>query len=249
MAKAIDIYNAIDSIAPFDTACGFDNAGFLVGDRQKEVKTVAVMLDCTLSGIEKAAESGAELIVTHHPVIFSPVKSLPSGSPVYALAQKGIALISAHTNLDVAKDGVNDCLCRALGFNTFETFYCHDEYQGRICTLDRPASPKEVASAAAKALGCTVKYTGTNTVSKLAVISGSAGDCLADAVANGADGLLCGDIKHNIFIDAVNMGVSVFDAGHYHTERVVISPLCRTLSKMLPEVTFVPVDINPICFA
>ena len=236
-----DIYNALNKMCPFDTACDFDNVGMLVGNRETTVKKAAVMLDCTLSGIEQAKAIGANLIITHHPVIFEPLKSVNENSVVFELIKSGIALISAHTNLDISADGVTDCLCKALGFTKFETLFCTDGYQGRLCYFDEPKTAKEVAALAGAALGTPVKYTGDNKIKTLAVFSGSAGGYLYDAVNSGADGILCGDIKHNIFVDAHNMGASVFDAGHFATEAVVIKPLCDALSKQFPNVEFTPV--------
>lgn len=243
-----DIYNALDKMCPFDTACDFDNVGILVGDTTAKVTKVAVMLDCTQSGIKAAKNMGAELIISHHPVIFEPLKSVNENSVVFELIKSGIAIICAHTNLDISKDGVSDCLCRALGFSEFETLTCNDGYEGRLCRYDSEKTAKEVAGEAAKALGTRVKYTGDNKIKTLAVFSGSAAGYLYDAVQKGADGILCGDVKHNIFVDAHNMGVSVFDAGHYTTEAVVIKPLCDALSKQFADIEFVPVIENYIDF-
>lgn len=243
-----DIFNALDKMFPFDTACDFDNVGILVGDSRQTVIKAAVMLDCTVSGIQKAKEMGADLIISHHPVIFDPLKSVNENSVVYELIKSGIAQISAHTNLDICAGGVNDCLCKALGFNEFEPLHCADGYQGRLCCFDTHKTAKEVAAIAGKALGTTVKYTGDNLVKTLAVFSGSAGGYLYDAVVCGADGILCGDIKHNIFVDAHNMGISVFDAGHFATEAVVIKPLCDALSKQFADIEFIPVLEDYIIF-
>lgn len=236
-----DIYNALDKMCPFNTACDFDNVGMLVGNTQMTVKKAAVMLDCTKSGIEKAKQMGANLIITHHPVIFEPLKSINQNSVVFELIKSGIALISAHTNLDISLGGVSDCLCNALGFEDFDILHCADGYEGRLCRFDTPKTSKEVAALAGKALGTKVKYTGDNKIKTLAVFSGSAGGYLYESVQNGADGFLCGDIKHNVFVDAHNMGVSVFDAGHYTTEAVVIKPLCSALAKQFTDIEFVPV--------
>ena len=191
-----DIYNALNVMCPFDTACDFDNVGILVGDTAANVGKVAVMLDCTQDGIRKAKDMGADLIISHHPVIFDPLKSVNQNSVVFELIKNGIAIICAHTNLDISKGGVTDCLCKALGFNEFETLVCGDGYQGRLCRFDSQKTAKEVAALASSALGTKVKYTGENKIKTLAVFSGSAGGYLYDAVKYGADGILCGDIKH-----------------------------------------------------
>lgn len=118
MADVRDIYRFMDRIAPFHTQEDFDNAGFLVGRGDREVKKVLVALDVTLEVVEEARDMGAELIVAHHPVIFNPVRSVTdetlTGRVLLELTENKIAAICAHTNLDAAHGGVNGCLARAL---------------------------------------------------------------------------------------------------------------------------------------
>ena len=118
MAVVRDIYESIDKIAPFDTQEGFDNAGFLVGHGDREVRRLLVALDITPEVAAEAVGRGAELIVSHHPVIFHPVKSVTdatvTGRVLMALLEGGVAAICAHTNLDAAHGGVNGCLAQAL---------------------------------------------------------------------------------------------------------------------------------------
>jgi GTP cyclohydrolase I len=115
MATTGDIYAFIDGFAPFQTAMSFDNPGLLVGDDNTEVTTALLSLDITPEVVREAAELGAQLIVSHHPVIFHPLKKLSKGSVPYLLAQHSITAICAHTNLDMAAGGVNDCLAERLG--------------------------------------------------------------------------------------------------------------------------------------
>ena len=110
-----EIYRFIDEIAPFHTAMDFDNVGLLVGDEKQAVDRALVALDITPAVVEEASACGAQLIVSHHPVIFTPLRRLTAGSPPFLLAQKGISAICAHTNLDLAAGGVNTCLGEALG--------------------------------------------------------------------------------------------------------------------------------------
>ena len=114
MAAIDEIYRYLNEIAPFSTAMDFDNAGFLVGDGKTEVTKALVTLDITAQSVRQAREKGAQLIVSHHPVIFHPLKRLLSNSVPYLLAKEGIGAICAHTNLDMAPGGVNDCLAAAL---------------------------------------------------------------------------------------------------------------------------------------
>lgn len=115
MSTVFDLYSAIDQFAPFSLSMDFDNTGILVGDRHQAVSKVLLALDCTMDVVNYAKEIGAQLIITHHPVIFHPIKRVNEDSVVYHLIRSQIAVISAHTNLDIAEDGVNDVLAQAIG--------------------------------------------------------------------------------------------------------------------------------------
>ena len=127
MATVRDIFAQMDQWAPFETQMDFDNAGFLVGRGEREVRKILVSLDITEPVVDEAAEWGADLIVAHHPVIFHPVKRLtdetPTGRTLLALAERGIAAICAHTNLDAAQGGVNVCLAQALELTDLEQLH------------------------------------------------------------------------------------------------------------------------------
>ena len=113
MSTVLQIYEAIDRLAPFSLSMDFDNTGILVGDRQKKVERTLLALDCTKEVLRQAKELGAQLIITHHPIIFHPIKRVNEDSLVYHLLRSDIAVISAHTNLDIAQGGVNDLLASA----------------------------------------------------------------------------------------------------------------------------------------
>ena len=105
-----DVFSYLDELAPFSYSMDFDNSGLLIGDPSQSVKKILVALDCTKSVVSKAREMGADLIVTHHPVIFDSLKNVMVGSVPHQLICAGISIICAHTNLDLARGGVNDQL-------------------------------------------------------------------------------------------------------------------------------------------
>ncbi|MBR6512747.1 MAG: Nif3-like dinuclear metal center hexameric protein, partial [Clostridia bacterium] len=115
MITAGQIYDFIDRIAPFETQSEFDNAGLLVGDRTREVTKVLFCLDVTEKAIEDAEEFGAELIISHHPVIFDPLVFVPAKSIVAKAIRKKLTVICAHTNWDQAEGGVSNILAVLLG--------------------------------------------------------------------------------------------------------------------------------------
>lgn len=122
MIQVQDIYNFIDDFAPFSSAMDFDNCGLLVGDMNAYIKNILVSLDITNEVINEANTLKANLIISHHPIIFNKLKNISSGSPVYNLIKSDISAICAHTNLDMAEDaGVNTCLAKALNVKNIKT--------------------------------------------------------------------------------------------------------------------------------
>ena len=248
MAAVKEIYQALDQWAPFETQMDFDNAGFLVGRGDRQVDKVLVALDITLEVAKEAAEAGCQLIVSHHPVIFHPVRTITDGDPtgriLLELAERGVAAVCAHTNLDAAQGGVNDCLARALGLTG--TSQLHQDGTladgspygiGRVGTAHAAgltagayaAFVKERLSAA------SVRYVdGGRPVSRVAVGGGSCGSMLDDAWAAGCDTFVTADVKYDVFLRARELGLNLMDAGHYATEQVVCPPLARFLQERFP---------------
>ena len=196
-------------------------------------------LDCTASAIKTAIKNNCELIITHHPVIFDPLKTVLTGSTVFELIKSGISVISMHTNLDIAVSGVNDCLCRVLGFDNFEKRPASDGYLLNFAELDTPLSADELARHIKEKLGGSVKFTDSGkNIKRVALCSGSGGGYAFDTAVSCCDALVTADVKHNIFIDTERLGISVFDAGHFNTEDVVTEPLKGLLSEKLKTVSF-----------
>ena len=236
-----EILAAVDALAPFALTMDFDNTGLLVGDGNAEVTGVVLALDCTEEVIDKAKELGANLIISHHPVIFSGMKRVCADSVVYQLIRNDMHVISAHTNLDIAQGGVNDCLCRALALQDVCGLTATDEehFLGRVGVLAEAMSPEELAAFVKKELGTAIRYTdGGKAISKVAVCGGSGDSELESALACGADALISGEVKHHIFIEAAHRGFTLIEAGHHHTEAVVLAPLCEKLKEQFPQIPF-----------
>ena len=239
MSKIIDFYKFIDSIAPFGTQESWDNSGFLVGDGNKEIKKVMVALDVTEPVLNEAFEKGAQLIISHHPVIFGALKEIHPKNIAFLAAEKGIAVISAHTCLDIADGGVNDCLAAALGLENVEKV---DDGEGlmRIGELKESLSCIDFVKYVAEKLNVGgIKYTPTaKMIKKVAVCGGSGGDLYPAAISAGADAYVTGEVKHHEAIEAAMMGLVLYEAGHYHTENVYKEMLKGVLEKKCPEVHF-----------
>ena len=163
MTKVKNIYEFLDGWAPFSTAMSFDNAGLLAGNAEEEVQTVLLALDITPDVVREAVSCGAQLIVSHHPVIFDPLKRLTPDSAPWLLARHAIAAICAHTNLDLAPGGVNTCLAARLGLANVRPLSM-DPPSGlpeALCgELPAAMEPREFALHVKNALGCErVEYT------------------------------------------------------------------------------------------
>ena len=247
LPKGADIYRYVNEIAPYRHMEDWDNCGFQVGDPEKEVGRAVVALDCTAAVLEEAYRIQAQLIVTHHPVIFRPLKSLTADQLTYRLAQSGIGCLSAHTNYDVAAGGVNDILARRLGLRGVTGFAKTGQgedgnpvYLGRVGNLEQSLTPKDFGSMVKKMLGCgglrMACPQSDRLVSRVAVLGGAGGDFLTQAVFTGADAFVTSEIKHNQWLDAHDLGITLVDAGHYSTEQPAVEPLCRRLEIRFPEV-------------
>lgn len=230
--KLSDFTASMERIAPRDLALEFDNPGLLIEPDHEEIVNVLVALDCTKAVAEEAIIWGADLVLTHHPLFFHPVKHMaysdPSTVAACMLLRNGIGLFAAHTNLDAARGGVNDTLCEMFGIRDAIPF---DEGVGRVGTLKTPESLSSFAKRAETLLKTRVSLTGDleGMVTRVAVMGGSGGDSITLAKAQGADVLLTGEVKHSDAIDAQTLGMSLIVAGHYESETVVLEPLIKRL--------------------
>ena len=242
MATVHEIYDAMQKLAPLELAEHWDNPGLLV-DCGGEVHRVLAALDVTPETLEEAARKGCELIVTHHPVIFQPLKALSPADLPFRLVQRGISAICMHTNLDAAEGGVNEGLASLFGMQNWEVF---ENGCGRVGEIDPIAVP-ELARKARQLLAprCNlpragetvpVKYSDTGRpVRRLAVISGAGGSLFEEAIAVGADCLLTGEANHHHACDAARLGLSLIAAGHYATEFPVTAAVAERLRAAFPE--------------
>ena len=249
MATVNEIYALLDQKAPFRTQLGFDNAGFLVGHGEQTVTKVLVALDITPEVIEEAMETGAQLIVAHHPVIWDKLGRVTdesvTGRKILTLIEHGIAAICAHTNLDAAQGGVNDALAQAVGLidpvplevdGTDENGLPYGI--GRVGELS--GGPMSVQAFAQRAkyglqLGGIRAMDAGVPVQKVAVGGGACGSMLAEARAMGCDTFLTADLKHDIYLEAKALGINLLDAGHYSTETVVCPVVAGWLEAAFPE--------------
>ena len=224
------VYDFINERAPFETQLPFDNSGLLVGHPDNAVTGVHFALDVTNKVIDEAIESGANLIVTHHPMMFSPIKRLAETDHearlLCRLIREGISLIAAHTNLDQAPGGCNDVLAQTIGLTDIQ-----GEGFVRVGTLPHAMSAAELAAHIGEKLGDVVRVMGdaSAVITKVGMCSGAGADEWPAAAAMGAEAFLSGEVKHHIALEAADAGVVMLEAGHHATEEPGIFALAKAL--------------------
>lgn len=234
--KVAEVYKYIDWNFPFLTAADFDNVGLMLGDMNADVTKVLITLDCTKAAVKKAIECGAEVIVSHHPLIFNPLNRIEADSVINDCIKNNIAVISAHTNVDTGKGGINDCICALLGIKSVGGIYV-DSFLIRKGTLEEPLSADEFAALCKEKFGTHVKYTdGGKKISRVAVCSGSGGSFLPSVLRGEVDAFITGEVKHSDFILAANKNFSLFECGHFETEDIILPTLEKILKGALPEI-------------
>lgn len=240
-----DIYRFIDSFAPFDTQENWDNSGLLVGAYDAEVQKIGVALEVTSEVLNSAAEQGIDLIVTHHPVIFHPVKAVLRGTVLWEAIRRGLNIICCHTPLDKAEGGVNDTLARLLDF---QQIGCDDSGFLRTGIFDGIPARELADRVRVKLHADALRCCGMNRrIDRAAVCSGAGASLLADAKALGCDALITGDAGHHDFLDAEEMGLTLIAAGHYETETIIAPVLRDKILKAFPALDVaVLAERNPI---
>lgn len=238
-----DIYNIINEIAPFDKAEPWDNVGLLAGSKNSAVTGILCALDFTEDVLKKAEEVDANLIVTHHPILFSARKRLTEddyeGRVLCAMIRKNINLIAAHTNYDVAQGGVNDVLAKHLGLSNIRTVETDEDGILRMGDTE-PVSMSDFANKVSSALGDVVRIYGDREkmIKTVAVCGGSGGEYAACAFRAGADAYVTGEMRYHDSLNFALEGYATLHAGHDATERIAIKPLSDGLQNRVNELQY-----------
>ena len=247
MTTVGDILKYIETLAPRSMKMDWDNVGLLCGSKATPVTKVLVALDPFEGVCREAAQWGAQLIVTHHPVIFQAPKAITDetsvGRSILQLCAHGISAINAHTNLDCAPGGVNDVLAKKLALVNVQvvdpegTDENGNEW-GLLRMGEVPEQPLDAFLNRVKTLlGCEgLRYVdGGKPVRKVAVGGGSCAGEMLDALRAGCDTFVTADVKYNQFWDARDLGINLIDAGHFATENPVVSVLAEKIAAAFPE--------------
>lgn len=243
--KIKEIMERIETYCPLRLAYDWDNSGLLLGNPEAEVKRVAVTLDITPDTARQAIEWGADLIIAHHPLIFSPVKRItadePQGKLLTDLISHQIAVYAAHTNMDTAGEGINARLAELFHLRDTRIVDVHTEDSaaglGRIGTLPEPMELSLFAESVKNVLDTPcVRVCGdlTRIVASAAFLSGSCSEYVPQAAQMGADVIVTGDLKYHECLDFTAAGICVIDAGHFPTEHLVVEIFRDMIGSDLP---------------
>lgn len=248
MATVNEILTYLESLAPHFMKMDWDNVGLLCGSRSREVTKVLVALDPFEGVCKEAVDVGAQLIVTHHPLIFKALSAVTDdtsiGRTIQMLCENRISAINAHTNLDCAPGGVNDRLAASLGLSDIAVIDpMGTDEEGRKWGLLRKGTVSEqplptFLSTVKNALRCKgLRYVDTGKpVCNVAVGGGACASEILAAVKAGCDTFVTSDVKYNQFWDAYDLGLNLIDAGHFHTENPVTAYLAEKITAAFPEV-------------
>ena len=239
--KVKEIISAIEEFAPLSIQEGWDNSGLCVGSPEDEVTSVLLALDCTPELVDEAVACGADMIVTHHPLIFKGLKKIsvedPVGEAVVKAIRAGISIYAAHTSADKVLAGVSGAMAARLGLKNVRILDEDGEGTGlgTIGDLAVPMTAEEAVDFVKKRFSLKAMRTSRpveGMVSRVAMCGGSGGSLIGAAKAAGADLYISGDISyHNFFTEKDFM---IMDIGHYESEIEIVDILFSLIKKNFP---------------
>lgn len=258
MRTVKDIFDFINTVAPSYMKESWDNVGLNCGRMGKEVNTILVALDPFAGVCQEAADIGADLLVTHHALLWNPgfiTDETQQGKNTLFLIEHGIPCINAHTNLDCAPGGVNDTLADVLGLKNIKVVNPvgndakGQEYGLLRCGTVEQQSLEAFLQHVKEALGCEgLRYAdGGKPVHKVCVGGGACGSELMDAYKAGCDTFVTADVKYNQFWDAKDLGMTIIDAGHFYTENPVVKVLAAKIAAAFPEIRVIVSKTHTDC--
>ena len=244
------LLSILDSIAPFAMAEPWDNVGLMVGDPDQQVNGILIGLDPTEALLREALALNLNTILTHHPLIFHPLKTIPNNTPMGRILKTALghdlSLIACHTNLDLVAAGVSNALAEKLGLRDTEPLTAAPGQSpgfGKIGTLPAPLPSEQFLSRLLTALaapGLQLSGVLPETITRVALCGGSGSDLAETAWRMGAQVYITGEVKHSVARWAEEAGFCVIDAGHYPTENLIVPVLAEILKKSCADKGFTP---------
>ena len=243
MPSVTELYNYLEGLFPKTFSCDWDNDGLMLApDPDREVVRVLCTLDVTEEAVKYAIDNNFDVIISHHPMIFKPMKALnftdPLSRKIFRLIEHKISVMSFHTRLDAAPGGLNDMFAKLLGLTDVVPLEADGEAIGRIGTLPTALGCTDFAMNVKKKLQAErVLYaTSSGVVSRVAICGGAGKDFVKAAKAAGADSYLTGELSYNLMEDADVIGLNLFEAGHFHTEDFISSYMTLLILKEFTQV-------------
>ena len=241
MTTVTDIMAFMETLAPSALKMDWDNVGLNCGSKQSPVRRILVALDPFEHVCQEAVDREADLLVTHHPLIFRPWPMVTDDAAITRglmnLVRHGISHFCAHTNLDCASGGVNDVLAATLGLTNVTTVP-NDTHGLLRCGEVEEQALSSFLAVVKEALHCdALRYCdGGKPVRKVAVGGGGCAGGLYDVICAGCDTFVTSDVKYNEYWDAYEQGVNLIDAGHFHTENPVVRAVAEKIAAAFPEI-------------
>ncbi len=236
------LYRYLDRAFPASLSCRWDNDGAMcLSDPDREIRRVLVTLDITADAVDYAAKNAIDAIVSHHPLIFTPMRSIngcdAKSRIITKLMRSGISALSFHTRLDAVAGGVNDCLCEKLGIADARPFGPEGESLGRIAQI-APTSGRELAAMVKERLEADAVFVTCESkkIEKVVVVGGAGKDLIDAAIDAFADALITGEVSYNAALDAADSGLCLIMAGHFQTENPVLQELERQIRAFDPAI-------------
>ena len=246
-----ELYERLSERIPEELSEEWDNDGIMCcPDDLATVNRALVTLDVTEEIVDYAIDNGFDLILSHHPLVFKPLKAIDPENHIsrklVKLIRAGISVLSFHTRADKVKGGVNDCLARLIGLDDIEPF--GDDCLGRIGHLECETSMEEFATRVKSALGIDklVVSDAYNPVYTIALVGGDGKGYIDEAIDLGADTYLSGRIGYNVMEEAAEMGINLIEAGHYFTEQHITEFIRELLTSFDPNLYVEIADSNMI---
>lgn len=258
-----DVLVLLDQLAPPDLAESWDNPGLQVGDLSQAIDKVCVSLDPTMEAVRTSLKQHAQLLLTHHPLIFKPlscfgIHSYPA-NVILEAAGAGISIVAVHTNLDMAAGGMNDILAEELQLREVSVLEETDGKTGcglgRIGELLSPVLLSSFVEQIKRTLGTgRLRLVGSpeKSIHRVAVVGGAGGGLVREAFQKHADLLLTGDVSHHHALEARMLGLALVDGGHFLTERLGLRRFAGFLQEALKnrgwevEVVFFKEERDPM---
>lgn len=244
--KAIDIMDSMEKWAKVELIDSWDNTGFQIGNSEKQVDKILIALDLDEKILEIAIKGEYDMIITHHPLIFSPLKTITSQAPkeklILDIIKHDIIVYNAHSNLDLSIGGVNDVFADLLDMENTKPLHLINETTdiygyGRVGDIGK-TSILDLADKVKDKLdleNLIIYGDRSKPIDRIAVCGGSGSDFIMDAYRSGAQAYITGDIKYHEAQLAYELGMIIIDPGHFHSEKIVLPKIEEYLNRELEK--------------